>query len=254
VSRAAISIRALSRTFRSPLTRSIPPVVALDAVTFDVEPGTVCGLLGPNGAGKTTLLEILATLLRPTAGGASVAGHDVVADAAAVRRCMAFGPAGGGAFFPRLSGRANLEFFAALADVGRAEFPARLRDAVALVRLEDAIGRELRTYSDGQRQRLTLARALVIDAPVWLLDEPTRGLDPAGQRETGALIRRAAAERGRTVLMATHDLAEAAACCDRIAIVTGGRLRALGTPAELAGRSGSLGAAYAAATGIDRAP
>lgn len=173
-------------------------------------------MTGANGAGKTTLLEILATLLVPTSGDVSVCGFDVRARALDVRRHIAYCQAGASSFWPRLTGAENLAFFTAMAGRRDADHADRLRSAAAEVGLAgDVLNRELRTYSDGQAQRLNLARALLRGADVWLIDEPTRSLDPDGQAAMWTLIHDRARERGATVIAATHDVRGVAGVADQ---------------------------------------
>jgi ABC-2 type transport system ATP-binding protein len=191
-------------------------VEALRSFNLSVQRGQFVALTGPNGSGKTTLLEILATLLVPTRGRAAVAGFDVRTHADAVRRLVAHCPSGNTSFWPRLTGFENLQFFAAFAGRGDAASAGRVLAAAADVGLdEDVLGRQVRTYSDGQAQRLNLARAFLRDAAIWLIDEPTRSLDPEGQRDMWTLIHDRARERGATVIAATHDLAGASGIADQ---------------------------------------
>ncbi len=170
---------------------------------------------GANGAGKTTLLEVFATLLIPTSGEVSICGFDVRVDALEVRRRIAYCPAGGSSFFPRLTGAENLQFFTAMAGNPDAERADRLAAVAAEVGLAaDVLYREVRTYSDGHAQRLNLARALLRGADVWLIDEPTRSLDPEGQAAMWLVIRDRARERGATVIAATHDVRGVAGIAD----------------------------------------
>lgn len=212
----AVEVLGLTRVF-SPRVRSGPPVTALRDISFTVPRGSVVALTGANGAGKTTALDVTATLLLPTSGDVRVCGASVRQSPAEVRERVAYCPAGGASFWPRLTGRENLECFSSLAGVGPADRPARFAAATARVGLPaDVLARETRTYSDGQLQRLNLARALMRDVEVWLLDEPTRSLDAEAQAATWALIREAAHERGVSVLVATHDAAGAAAYADGV--------------------------------------
>ncbi len=212
----AVEALRLTRVF-SPRFHSGPPVIALRDISFIVPRGALVALTGANGAGKTTALDIIATLLSPTSGDVRVLGDSVRQAPAKVRRHVAYCPAGGGSFWPRLSGRENLECFASLAGVGPRERSSRLMDAVARVALPaDVLARETRTYSDGQLQRLNLARALMRDVPVWLFDEPTRSLDSDAQAATWSLIRDAARARGVSALVASHDAAGVAAFADAI--------------------------------------
>ncbi len=187
----------------------------MSSFSLTVEAGQFVAVTGANGAGKTTLLEILATLLVPTSGDVSVCGFDVRTNALDVRRHIAYGPAGGSSFWPRLTGAENLRFFTALA--GRES--AGRRDQIAAAGADvglaaDVLDREVRTYSDGQAQRLNLARALLRGAGLWLIDEPTRSLDPDGQAATWRLIRDRARERAATVIAATHDVRGVAGVAD----------------------------------------
>lgn len=177
--------------------------------------GQFVALTGRNGAGKTTLLEILATLLVPTRGQVLVGGFDVRIGARDVRRTIAYCPSGNASFWPRLTGLENLQFFAAVGDTDDSSRLHRARAEAADVGLDPALlDRQVRTYSDGQAQRLNLARALLRDASIWLIDEPTRSLDPDGQAAMWRLIRERARERAATVIAATHDLAGVAGIAD----------------------------------------
>lgn len=229
----------LGKTFRPPPRwmrfgdRALPhPVRALSDVTLEVNTSQVFGLLGPNGAGKTTLLKVLATLVLPTEGRAVVYGADVVKDGHEVRRMVGLTSGDERGFYWRLTGKENLEFFAGL----RGLSPRAVRrgtDAVLeLVGLSQAAREVVARYSTGMRQRLALARALLGDPPLLLLDEPTRSLDPEATDKVRVLLR-GLAQSGRTILIATHALAEAAAVCDRVAIIAGGRVRSiLAVPAD----------------------
>jgi ABC-2 type transport system ATP-binding protein len=213
----AVLARDVSHQFperRRPFTPPRPPVRALSNFSLSVERGQLVAVTGANGAGKTTLLDIFATLLIPTSGDVSVFGFDVRTHALNVREHIAYCPAGGSSFWPRLTGFENLQFSVGMAgrpDVTR-EYVGSVADEVGLT--ADVINREVRTYSDGQAQRLNLARALLRGADLWLIDEPTRSLDPGGQAAMWALIRNRARERGATVIAATHDLGGVADVAD----------------------------------------
>ncbi len=210
--------------------RSPRPTRALAGVSVRVEPGEIFGLLGPNGAGKTTLLKVLATLLLPSEGGARVHSADVVGEAAAVRRLVALATGDERAFYWRLSGWENLEFFAGLRGLAPAGARRRAAAVLEIVDLQPYADEVVGRYSTGMRQRLSLARALLSDPPVLLLDEPTRSLDPVAAGRVQALIKRLSLEEGRTVLLATHQLGEAAALCHRIGILVAGTLRDVMVP------------------------
>jgi ABC-2 type transport system ATP-binding protein len=205
---------------------------AVDGVDLRIERGEIFGLLGPNGAGKTTTMRMLATLLEPTSGTASVMGLDVVREAREVRRQMGAVLSDGRSLYWKLTARENLEYFAALYHVPAAETRRRIDDALAAVRLTDRQEDYVERYSAGMRQRLVLARALLPDPQLLLLDEPTVGLDPQSSRD---LRERVAALRadGRTVVLTTHYMEEADQLCDRIAIIDHGTIVALDTPLGL---------------------
>ncbi|MCZ6514505.1 MAG: ABC transporter ATP-binding protein [Acidobacteria bacterium] len=214
--------------------RRRPPVCALDGLTLEVAPGTVHGLLGPNGAGKSTLLKILATLVLPDSGCARVAGFDTAKDAQAVRRRLGVMLESERSFFARLSGRRNLEFFAALWGLGSARARSRVGELLELVGLAEDADRRFITYSLGMQHRLGLARALLPGPAVLLLDEPTRSLDPAAAHDWGRLLRDDLARgQGKAVLLASHNLAEVEKVCDRISILVKGKIVAAGSHEEL---------------------
>ena len=234
VSKAYPAVQGYRALLRSPFRRERVP--ALADVTLDIGAGEVLGLLGPNGAGKTTLVEILATLLLPDAGSAVVGGHDVVREARAVRSLIGYAPSDTGTLHDRLTGAENLEFFGALRDVPPRRLSARIDELFDLVGLERARDDRFQRYSDGMKARLSLARALLADPPVLLLDEPTKSLDPVIQREIRTFLRDTLARRMRkTVLLVTHSVEEAVAVCDRVAIMHRGRLRYQGRPDTLGG-------------------
>jgi len=204
---------------------------ALRDVDLAVPQGTVLGLLGHNGAGKTTAVRILTTLLRPTEGRASVAGHDVVSQAAIVRTRI--GLAGQQATVDGLlTGRANLEMVGRLYHLPRAVARARAEELLQRFDLADAADRLVRTFSGGMRRRLDLAASLVATPPVLFLDEPTTGLDPRSRIELWGLLRELVRD-GATMLLTTQYLEEADRLADDIVVLDGGRVVAHGAPAHL---------------------
>ncbi len=195
--------------------------VALRGVDLDVPWGGIVALLGANGAGKSTLLRILGTTVLPDQGRAEVAGHDVVAHPADARRCLGLVLGEERSWYWRLSGRDNLEFFAALQGLSRSDARARANHLMAEVGLSEAADRRFDRYSSGMRARLSLARALLCEPPVLLLDEPTRTMDPMAASSFRTEVRRQA-EAGRAILFATHDLHEAAAVASRVVVMARG--------------------------------
>ena len=220
----AIELRAAGRTFGER--------IALHPLDLAIAPGEVFGLLGPNGSGKTTTLRILATLIRPTTGGASVLGHDVVADPMAARRNLGVMPEKP-SLYERLSIRDNLIFWADAHGV--AEPDRAISSALDFAGLSGRGAERVGQLSKGWRQRVALARAIVHRPPVLLLDEPSSGLDPSAAAAMERMIRELVSN-GATVLMNTHRLAEAGRLCDRVAILRHGRLLELGTPGQLRSR------------------
>lgn len=226
--------RGFRELLRRPFDR--PAVTALDGLDLRVEPGRVFCLLGPNGAGKTTLIKVLATLVLPDGGRAEVDGHDVAAEPQLAKAAIGYAVGEERSFYWRLTGRENLEFFAALYGLrGRAR-DRRVAEVLGLAGLADSAHRRFNSYSTGMRQMLGFARALLADAPVVLVDEPTRSLDPqAADRVRSFLRAELAGRQGKTVLWATHDLAEAADLADDIGVISRGRIRLQGPAAALAG-------------------
>ena len=209
-----------------------PDVVALADLSLSLEEGEVGGLLGPNGAGKTTLVKILSTLLLPTDGRASILGHDVVTETMAVRRLVGIVFGGDRGLYQLLSARQNLEYWAALYEVPYAETKRRIAALLERVGLSSRADDRVETYSRGMKQRLHLARGLIADACVLLLDEPTTGMDPLAARDFRQLIGELKSER-RTILLCTHDMVEAEMVCDRVALIDHGHLLAVETPFTL---------------------
>ncbi|OLD51699.1 MAG: hypothetical protein AUI58_06345 [Chloroflexi bacterium 13_1_40CM_2_70_6] len=205
---------------------------AVDGIDLRVERGEIFGLLGPNGAGKTTTMKMLATLLIPTSGTISVLGIDVLARPRDVRARLGAMLSGERSLYWKLTARENLEYFAALYHVPPRQTRARIDDALTSVKLLDRADDYVERYSTGMRQRLALARALLPDPPLVILDEPTVGLDPQAARDLRTRVRELRSQ-GRTVLLTTHYMEEADQLCDRVAIIDHGRIVALDTPGAL---------------------
>jgi ABC-2 type transport system ATP-binding protein len=227
----AIETRGLGRTYKTKDRNA--PVRALDDVSLRVEQGEVRGLLGPNGAGKTTLVRILSTVLLPSEGSAFVLGHDVARDTRRVRASIGIVFGGDKGLYPKLSARQTLEYWAALYNVSVADTKQRVPALLERVGLADRADYRVETYSRGMKQRLHLARGLIGDPRVLFLDEPTIGMDPLAARDFRSLVKELRDE-GRTILLTTHDMAEAEAVCDQVALIDRGRLIAVETPEALA--------------------
>ena len=220
----AISARGLVRTFGSNR--------AVDGVDLSVNSGEIYGFLGPNGAGKSTTVRMLCTLLRPTAGQATVAGHDVVERPGAVR--IRIGVAlQEAALDERQTGREILDLQARLYGLSAADRAASIARAVDLADIGDAMDARVKTYSGGMKRRLDLAASLIHGPEVLFLDEPTTGLDPVSRAQVWDEVRRLNGELGVTVFLTTQYLEEADALADRVAIIDGGRIVQEGSPTEL---------------------
>lgn len=205
---------------------------AVNGVDLQIERGEIFGLLGPNGAGKSTTIRMLCTLLEPTSGTAQVNGFDVVRQANEVRRSLGTVLAGERSIYWKLTGRENLEYFAALyhipADIAR----RRVEELIARMELKDRANELVEKYSTGMRQRIAIAKALLACPPILLLDEPTLGLDPQAARRVRELISELKRE-GHTILLTTHYMEEADQLSDRIGIIDTGKVIALDTPEGL---------------------
>jgi ABC-2 type transport system ATP-binding protein len=218
------------------LTKRFGSTVALDGLDLEVPGGSILGVLGPNGAGKTTAVRILTTLAIPDSGSATVAGHDVVREAAAVQRKIGV-TAQDATLDEVLTGRQNLVMSGRLSGLRRREARARATELLDRFGLTDAADRILKGYSGGMRRRLDLAAGLVSRPPVLFLDEPTTGLDPTSRVRMWEVIRELVAD-GVTLLLTTQYLDEADELADRIAVIDHGRLIAGGTAAELKAQIG----------------
>lgn len=209
---------------------------AVDDVSFVCRPGEVYGLLGVNGAGKTTLLRLLATLLAPTSGAATVGGHDIRTAPARVRAGLGF-LGTSTALYGRLTPRETITYFGRLSGLDDGSIVRRTAQLADELDLHEFLDRRVESLSTGMKQRTSIARVLVHDPAVIVFDEPTVGLDVLAARTVIRFVRECR-DRGRTVVYSTHVMAEVEKLCDRIGIIHGGRLRAEGTVAELRARYG----------------
>ena len=230
----AVEVDGLRREFQTGkgFRKRSRPVVALDGVSLEIAQGEVLGLLGPNGAGKTTLVKILSTVLLPTSGTARVLGHDIVEETAAVRPLIGIVFGGERGLYTRLTARQNLHYWAALYKVPTPLGRQRTDELLETLGLVERADEAVETFSRGMKQRLHLARGLINDPPVLFLDAPTTGMDPVAAREFRTLVRDLR-RQGRTVFLTTHDMAEAEALCDRVALIDRGALLAVERPKVL---------------------
>ncbi len=241
MSAAAVELAALTKRFsvrtanenggRRRVQRQ--DILAVDHVDLVIRRGELFGLLGPNGAGKTTTIRMLCTLLEPTSGSAKVLGADVREAAEEVRARIGVVLMGERSVYWKLTGRENLEYFAALyhvpRSIARQRIPALLEEVELTARADDLVER----YSTGMRQRLALVKAMVHDPPVLLLDEPTTGLDPQAARNIRDRIRQLHRDEGKTIILTTHYMEEADQLCERVGIIDHGRIIALDSPQTL---------------------
>ncbi|HUO51783.1 MAG TPA: ATP-binding cassette domain-containing protein [Gemmatimonadaceae bacterium] len=214
------------------LTRRFGGLTAVDHIDLAVPRGEIFGLLGANGAGKTTLIKMLTTLLPPSAGSAQVGGFDIVRAPASVRGRIGYVPqllSADGA----LTGYENLRLSAKLYGLGRAERDARIGEALGFMGLREAKDQLVKTYSGGMIRRLELAQSMLHRPAILFLDEPTIGLDPVARRSVWDRLLELRREYGMTVLITTHDMEEAEALCDELAILHSGRVAVVGRPEAL---------------------
>ena len=218
------------------LTKSYDGLLAVDDLTFSVEPGEVLGFLGPNGAGKSTTMRMLAGFITPTSGTGSICGHDISADPLAAKAALGYLPEGA-PHYGEMSVRSFLEFIADLRRLEGAHRKTRLDYVIGRLELEPVIAQTIETLSKGFKRRVGLAQAIVHDPKVLILDEPTDGLDPLQKHQVRTLIGEIAREK--TIVISTHILEEVDAVCTRAIIIAKGKLVADDTPAGLKTRAPS---------------
>ncbi len=219
------------------LHKAFGAVKAVDGVSFVARDGEITGLLGPNGAGKTTTLRMLYTLMKPDRGQVLVDGIDAAVDPLAVRRRLGVLPDARG-LYKRLTSRENIDYFGRLQGMDQAAIDRRRDDLVKALDMDEIIDRRTEGFSQGQRVKTAIARALIHDPRNCILDEPTNGLDVMATRAMREFLRRLRAE-GRCVLFSSHIMQEVAALCDRIVVIAHGRVVANATPDELRAQAGS---------------
>ncbi|MEM4048001.1 MAG: ABC transporter ATP-binding protein [Zestosphaera sp.] len=240
MSREAVEVVKLVKKYltkkRKGLLKSEKLVIeALRGISFTVNYGEVVGLLGPNGAGKTTTIKILSTLLLPDSGEARVGGFDVVKEASKVRKLIGVMLSVEKGFYGKLTGRENLIYFGSLYGLSGAELRRRVDEMMELVGLKEleAEDKLYEEYSTGMKARLSLARALLKDPPILLLDEPTLGLDPMSARKVRDLVKLLASREGKAVIYTTHNMFEAELVCDKIFLIDKGLIVSSGSPEDL---------------------
>jgi ABC-2 type transport system ATP-binding protein len=208
-------------------------IQAVDGVNLEVEEGEFFGLLGPNGAGKTTLIKLLCCLVIPSSGTAQVFGHDILKEEQAVKNLVGLVSSEERSFFWRLTGRENLQFFASLYHLSGKAARQRINELLDLMDLTDRGDTRFQNYSTGMRQKLAIARGLLSNPKLLFVDEPTRSIDPISAQAIRHFLKENAASKGKTIVLATHNLTEAEQLCDRLAIMDQGRVIAVGTVREL---------------------
>ncbi len=220
----------------SRLTKRFGGLTAVNDVSFELQRNQIVGLIGPNGAGKTTTLRMLYTLMSPDHGTVSVDGIDIQKDATAVRQRLGVLPDARGVY-KRLSARENIAYFGELHGLDAATIASRTAKLAETLGMEDFLDRRTEGFSQGQRTKTAIARALIHDPKNVILDEPTNGLDVMTTRGLRNFLLQLRAE-GRCVIFSSHIMQEVAALCDRIVVIAGGEVKAIGTPDELRARAG----------------
>ena len=218
-----IAADGLRKLFQRPGSRKKNnDIIAVDDVSFHAADGGITGLLGPNGAGKSTTLRMLATLVTPDGGAAQIDGVDIAGDQLAVRRQLGFMPHNAG-IYPRLSARENIAYYARLCGLDKTRARARVGELIEQLDMTDFADRRAAGFSQGQKTKVALGRALVHRPQTIMLDEPTNGLDVMATRGLREIIRQLASD-GHCILFSSHVMQEVAALCDHIAIISGGRI------------------------------
>jgi sodium transport system ATP-binding protein len=232
--RPGISAESLTKVFHDARTGDVK---AADGITFTCYHGEVFGLLGPNGAGKSTTLRMLSTVLRPTSGTACVAGHDILRAPLEVRRSIGYLSSSTG-LYGRLTARETLQYFGRLHGLAPDRLKARVAELFSVFGIEDFANVRCEKLSTGMRQKVSIARAIVHDPEILILDEPTLGLDVLVARTMIRFVEDCR-DRGKCIIFSTHILSEVERLCDRLAIIHRGRLRAVGTLEDLRRSTGS---------------
>ncbi len=240
----AIQTTNLGKNFyQKAFWRNKKVIKAVDGVDLQVRRGELFGLVGPNQAGKTTLIKMLCTLILPNVGNAFVNGFDVAAEQDKVKQSIGLVSGEDRSFYWRLTGRQNLEFFAALYGLSRHEAGDKIRELLVLLEIDKEADISFQKYSSGIKQRMSIARSMLSDPQILFMDEAMKSLDPHAAYKMRKFLREEMVEkRKKTVILTTHQMAEAEDICDRIAVMQDGRIKAVGTMEELGQQAGISGA------------
>lgn len=233
-STAVVEVRSLRKVFVDPKQEEIK---AVDGVSFECCRGEIFGILGPNGAGKTTLLRLIATILAPTSGSARVCGYDAVTEPHEVKKRIGF-LSGNTKLYTRLTPLETVRYFGRLYGMEESLIDERSREIFDVLGMESIRDRQLGKLSTGEKQKASIARTLIHDPPVLILDEPTAGLDILSSKAIISFIR-SARQQNKTIILSTHYMTEAEEMCDRIGLLSGGRFTAVDTIDELLAASGT---------------
>lgn len=238
---SAVELINVSKTFpktkryRELLTRpfSSEYIKVLEDVSLTIDQGEIFGLAGPNGAGKTTLLKIIGSIMLPTMGTVKIHGMDLAKNHYKAKQKIGFVFTAERSFFYRLSGKQNLEFFGVLNNLKNAELDAKINKTLEITGLAEFAGMEFMKYSAGMQQKLAIARALILEPELLILDEPTKSLDPIASAEFHDLIRNLSKDKGMTTIIASHNLHEIEELCGRVAVLNKGKLNSVGSPESI---------------------
>lgn len=231
---SVVEVLSLSKFFTDPRQQEIR---AVDGVSFECYEGEIFGILGPNGAGKTTLLRLIATILAPTSGSARICGYDVVSQPDQVKRRIGF-LSGSTRLYSRLTPLETVRYFGRLYGMEESLIETRSREIFEVLGMEAIRDRQFGKLSTGEKQKVSIARTLIHDPPLLILDEPTAGLDIVSSKAIINFIH-TAREQNKTIILSTHYMTEAEEMCDRIGLLNSGRLTAVGTTDELLSACGA---------------